>query len=168
MEQVAFTNDTKKTIHIGPKSVRPGETREVDPSMIPAKLKSKAHGLVEKNDQASEPELNPVLLILDGTVADVLKAIAEKNNDGSYKYSTDDLSALEQAEQAGNTRKGVIEGLTEERLARANAVQEMETFVQELSEMSDPDLEAARDLHVDEPGMLALVQQEMDKRANAS
>lgn len=167
MKPVAFTNDTDKTIPIGSKSVRPGETREVDPSMIPEKWKKKAHGLEAKKED-SKPELNPILLILDGTVADVLQAISEKKDDGSYKYLTDDLAALEQAEQAGNTRKGVIEGLSEERLSRANAVQEIETFVKELSEMSDPDVKAARELHAEEPGMLALVQAEIDKRANAS
>jgi len=166
MKSVAFTNDTDKTIPVGNKSVRPYETREVDPSMIPEKWKNKAHGLVDEKTKEAEQAPNPMLDILDGNVASVLLAISEKTEEGNHKYTIDNLAMLEQAEQSGNTRKGVIEGITEERLSRASQALEAESFVKELTESSDEDLTAALELYVGDDGKLALVQAEIDKRKN--
>lgn len=58
----------------------------------------------------AEPARNPALDLLDGTVADIRAKFGE--------LSTDDLTALKAAEEAGKTRKGLIEALTAEIAAR--------------------------------------------------
>lgn len=163
MNKVAFTNDTKNTIHIGSKSVRAGETREVDQSMIPEKLKKKAHGLNAVKKAVKENIINPILVLLDETVPNILIAISTKIK-GEYKYSLDDLAVLEQAEVAGKTRNGVISGFAEERLRRGNQAQEAEQLVNSLPSMVDEDLTAALLSLANDEGLIALVQAEIDKR----
>ncbi len=167
MKNVAFTNNTKKTIHVGSKSIRPNETREVDPTMIEAKHKKMVHGSFEEDERTTQPEINPLFEILDGKIPFVLTSIAEKDENGEFKYSDEDLKLLAEAEAEGNgsTRKGVMEGLAEEILSRATQTQEAAELVKELFESSDEDLTAALDLYAGDDGKIALVQGEIDKRA---
>lgn len=164
MKQVALTNDTEKTIHCGPKSVRAGETREVDPTMIPEEHKKRAHGLKDdagKKDKTEAP--NPLLALLDFAIPAILMAIAEMIN-GEYKYSMEDLRVLEQAEEGGKTRNGVMSGIAEERLRRGTHAQEAEQLANDLPTADDEWLASALDTFAHDEGLLALVKEEINRR----
>lgn len=123
MQKVSYTNTGKTAQHIGPVCVMPGDTREVDPRDLPD----------YRPEPAAAPATDPhaeLLAILDGKVADVLAALPG--------LSLAQIDVLEQAEQDGNTRKGVMEGIAAERLRRAS------------SEPADPADEARADIQAEE------------------
>jgi len=105
MKEVPFANKEDHAVHIGNKMVPPHETRMVDPSMLPNAHES--HGRV-----APETPSDPLLDILDGTIAEITEALPG--------LSDEELNRLEQAEKDGNTRKGVEKAIAEERLTRAS------------------------------------------------
>ena len=106
MKEVHFTNREDHAVHIGNKMIPPGTTRMVDASMLPD-----AHKQIDPHDTPAPS--NPLLAILEGNVAEVTEALAG--------LSDEELDIIEQAEKAGNTRKGVEKAITEERLTRASA-----------------------------------------------
>ena len=104
MSLIAFTNTKKHTVYVGNKSIKPGETREVEETLAPS---FKA----EKPAQ-TEPE-NPLAELLSGNVPSVLEALEA--------LSDADLVVLQELEDhAENPRKGVLEGLLTETLRRAD------------------------------------------------
>lgn len=66
--------------------------------------------------QPAEPARNPVLDLLDGTVAEIRSKFVD--------LSTDDLVALKAAEEAGKTRKGLVESLSAEIASRTTPPQD--------------------------------------------
>ena len=104
MPLVAFTNTKKHTVYVGNKSIKAGETREVEEALSP-NFKAAPVEVVEA--------VNPLETILSGNVESVL-AFATKSGD-------DDLHALQDMEEESETpRKGVMEGLLKIALARAD------------------------------------------------
>lgn len=148
MQKVPYTNSTKKIVHVGNVTIFPGDTREVDPTLLPGH---------KAKQPAEQLDVNPILALLDGSVKQIADALSG--------ISAEDLDALELAEEAGKTRKGVLEAIAEERLSRADAAQEAEEFVAELTAMSDEDLDAAVDMYQEDAGKLALVEAEIARRA---
>lgn len=104
MAIVAFTNNTKKTAHIGTKSIPAGETREVDETLLP---------ITQPREQVEQKPANPLTELLTGNVQDVLSKLDE--------YTADELGAIEQLETAGANRKGVLEGIANQLLVLAQA-----------------------------------------------
>ena len=105
MEEHPFHNKKDHAVHIGGKVIHPGETRMVDASLL--------HSAHEGEDKATEAkQQDPLLDILDGDVGQVSDALAG--------LSSDELDALESAEEKGNTRKGVLKAIAEARLTLAS------------------------------------------------
>jgi len=105
MKEIPFTNNDDHAVHIGNKMVPPHETRMVDPSMLPD-----AH---EGNEAPEQQAPDPLLSILDGSVADVAEALPG--------LSDEEIDTLEQAELDGKARKGVEQAIAEVRLTRASS-----------------------------------------------
>lgn len=101
MRKVPYYNPTDKTQHLGPVSVRPHSTREVDPRDIPG----------YKPGAAERPApADPTLELLDNSIKDIAERLPD--------LSDEELDSLEEAEINGKTRKGLLEAITEERLNR--------------------------------------------------
>ncbi|MBK7011927.1 MAG: hypothetical protein IPH43_04070 [Xanthomonadales bacterium] len=79
---------------------------------------------------------DPLLDLLDGSVADVVGKLTSVSALG--------LDQLEAAEKDGKTRKGVLTGLTEERLRRAS-FQPTAEQIAELQQMSEEKLQEMED-----------------------
>ena len=104
MAIVAFTNNTKKTAHIGTKSIPAGETREVDETLLP---------ITHPQEQTEQPPANPLTELLTGNVKDVLSKL--------NGYTADELGAIDQLEVGGSNRKGVLDGIANQLLVLAQA-----------------------------------------------
>jgi len=101
--QKPYTNTGTTPIYIGPHLVQPGDTRMVDESFMPP----------EGPAAASDAPADPVLDLLDYKVADIAAALSA--------LSDEDLARLESAENAGKTRKGVLEAIGADKFRRAAA-----------------------------------------------
>lgn len=108
MRRSHYTNNSDKAMYVAGVLIPPGETRLVDTLQI---LTPEA--LAAPNTPAEQSPPASVLDILDGSVKDVADAL--------QGVSDDDLETLDQAEQNGKTRKGVLEAIAAERLRRAQA-----------------------------------------------
>jgi len=105
MAMKPWTNTGETPVHIGGKLIGPGETRDVEETLIP-----------DYAPAAREPDLSdPVLEILDHKVAEIAGILPQ--------LSDEELRQVEQAEQDGKTRKGVMEAIAEEWLRRASGAQ---------------------------------------------
>lgn len=102
MNKVHYHNTTAAPIYIGGVAIAPGAARLVDARLVPgAEVKTEV-----------PPAGDPLLDLLDGSVADVVAKLEG--------MSDAELDQLEAAEKGGKTRKGVLAGITEERLRRAS------------------------------------------------
>jgi hypothetical protein len=107
MKKVPFTNNGETTVHIDGKRIEPRQTRDVDPSKIPEKL---------RKTEADLPEAKPVddiTRILDNTIPEIEQLLPG--------LSDEELAAIKAAEEAGKTRAGLMKAIGEEELMRANA-----------------------------------------------
>lgn len=104
MNQVPYTNDGERPVHRGGKRILPGETRLVDAAAVARPRPS--------DEDPAVPESGDILDLLDGTVDEVVAALPE--------LTGDQLADLLHAEQAGKTRKTLVEALSEEQLRRAD------------------------------------------------
>lgn len=151
MAEVPVKNYGKIDMHIGGKLIPAGETKFVDERFVATKQ--------APPETPAETEPNPVLDILKQNVKQVAEALAA--------VSAEDLDALELAESAAeNPRKGVLEAVNIERLSRANEVQETEEFIAELKAMNEEDLTDAMDTFRNDDGKMALINEEVDRRAS--
>lgn len=104
MNLVPYTNTKPYNQHIGGRVIRPGETRMVDASLLPAATPAEA-----------APEAPQPL-----TIADLAKKSVKEIVAALPSLSAEDLDALLVADAAdGNARKGVTEAVAEEKLRRA-------------------------------------------------
>jgi hypothetical protein len=106
MRQIPVTNHGKANLHIAGIVIRPGSTRMVDARNVPPE-----YAPPFEPAPAEEPPADPVLALLDHKTADIADALPGLDDDA--------LARLAAAEQAGKTRKGVIEAIAAEQLRRA-------------------------------------------------
>lgn len=103
MKLVPHTNNTKNTIHIGSATIPAGETRDVDPSLLP--------GWKPEGAQQEDVPLDPITELLRGNVKDIGGALES--------LSDDDLHSAIYQEEAGQARKSLLESMAAEKLRRA-------------------------------------------------
>ncbi len=106
MREIPVTNNKKHPIYVGSVMVPAGETRVFPRSQVPP------HLLPAVELPKPEPEQDPVLTILDHKIAHIVEMFPS--------FSNEELAKLKHAEEAGNTRKGLMAAIAEEELRRAN------------------------------------------------
>jgi len=102
MCEIPYTNTKDHVVHIGTKAVRPGETRMVDESMLP-----------DAHKRGGEAPPEPEQTLIDRPVKEIAEALPN--------LSDAELDELLAAEEAGKTRKSLLEAIARERLRRAEA-----------------------------------------------
>lgn len=105
MKTVPYTNNTENTVHIGSATIPAGETRDVDPSLLP-------DFTPEKTQDDELPPNDHLADLLAGNVTDAIKALAD--------LSDEDLQDLATKEAAGKARKSLAEAIAAETLRRAD------------------------------------------------
>ena len=129
MAKKPYTNTTDKIIHIGNCTIWPGQTREVDETLLPD-YRPPAR-------QEPQDDTNAALAaLLDGSVNEVRDALES--------FDADQLDTLESLESAGKDRKGVAEAIADERLRRA-ARAELDAFASSLEGLDEEGLLAKLD-----------------------
>lgn len=109
MNRTHYHNTAAHPIYVGGVMIPAGASREVDARLVPG-------AAAATEEPEGEPPADPILALLDGNVAEVKAALPG--------LSDEDLDRLEAAEDNGKTRKGVLEAVAEERLARAQGGQQ--------------------------------------------
>ncbi len=106
MAKKPYTNETDSIQHIGTVTLWPGETREVEETLIPGQT---AH-------QESPQEPDPLVLLIQGNAPEVIAALPTLDDE--------QLSLLDEMERAAEKpRKGVLQAIAEEKLTRADRAQ---------------------------------------------
>ena len=104
MNKVSYTNETTKFQHVGGVTIPPGETRDVDPSLLP-----------DYQPEGKAPEALPI-----DVIAEMLKGNVKDISAELVNLSDDELIHAAALEQDGQNRKSLIEAMTAENLRRAN------------------------------------------------
>lgn len=104
MNKVSYTNETRKFQHVGGVTIPPGETRDVDPSLLP-----------DYQPEGKAPEAPP-----DDPIAELLKGNVKTISAELEALLDDELIHAAALEQDGQNRKSLIEAMTAENLRRAN------------------------------------------------
>lgn len=147
--KVPYHNDTDKFVHIGPVTIAPGATRDVEDSHIP--------GHKPAADTAPEAAADPLALLSAGKVADIIAQIPS--------LSDADLDRLGEMEQVGKNRTTLLSAIAEALLHRA-AMSDMLAKVAALSaeELAAEFKDIGTDVNAD-PDYLAALEAEQAKRA---
>ncbi|MBA1147432.1 hypothetical protein H0Z60_10225 [Ectothiorhodospiraceae bacterium WFHF3C12] len=103
--KVPYSNDKPHPVHVGGKLIMPGDTREVDESLIPRTAPAEPVEPVDPGD--------PLLALLDGSVKEVTDALPGLDDD--------QVRQLRAAEESGKTRSTLIAAIDETLLERAQA-----------------------------------------------
>ncbi|MDH5393963.1 MAG: hypothetical protein OEY11_12310 [Gammaproteobacteria bacterium] len=149
MPKVPFYNDKDHAEHIGPVTIMPGGTRDVDPRDIP-------------NYKAEEPAAahQPSALdLLDLSVPKITGFIPQLGDD--------ELRQLKKAEEDGKARTGVISALDAEILKRSSSELDkldLASFVDSLPGKLIDELGELADLHANDQAVAAVIQAEFDRR----
>lgn len=104
MNKVPYTNETTHFVHIGGVTIPPGETRDVDATLLP--------GYEPPVLAPPEPEVPPDLL------AELLKASIKNIVPEMPGMSADDLARAVTLEEAGQKRRTLLEAFAAENLRR--------------------------------------------------
>ena len=152
MKTVAFTNHKEHAVHIGNKMVMPGDTREVEATLLPD---------YEPPEQAAaKPNMPLAEQLSEGKASDARAAIAT--------LSDDDLQALADLEMnKKNQRSSVIEAIAKEQFKRAQLDgidADTHEFEKSLRTQSDDMLHELAELHRDDEALLSLINAEIAKR----
>lgn len=102
MKKVSYTNETRNFQHVGGVTVPPGETRDVDPSLLP-----------DYQSEGAAPEApprDPLAEMMTGSVKVISAELVH--------LSDEDLARALQLEQEGLSRKSMLEAITVENLRR--------------------------------------------------
>lgn len=105
--KVPISNDGQSVIFVGGRMIPPGEVVLFEEHELPAEYRAPAE------PSAEVPPEDPLAVILDMKVADVVNGLGALDDQ--------DLAKLGELEAAGKARKGVLEAVAEEQLARAEA-----------------------------------------------
>ncbi|WP_025918210.1 hypothetical protein [Herminiimonas sp. CN] len=103
MNKVSYTNETTRFQHVGGVTIPPGETRDVDPSLLPD---YQPEGVAVEEEEIDQ-------------VAELLKVNVKLVTEQLPHMSDDQLAHAVLLEQAGQNRKSLIEAMTAENLRRA-------------------------------------------------
>lgn len=110
MALIAYTNNNKHTVHIGGKAIAPGDTREVEETLL-ASFKPVRHDLGEED--SATPLTDRLNEILSGNVKSVSDSLEALNDE--------ELALMETLENESEApRKGVLQSILNETVARAN------------------------------------------------
>lgn len=107
MKEIPVHNNTERAESIGGILLRPGESRMIDEQLVPDQWKPKPQA------EATEAEADPLDVILDGNVAEVIDSLAD--------LDVAQLDALADREHAGKNRKGVTEAIAARQIELAAA-----------------------------------------------
>lgn len=105
--KIPVSNNTAMPIYVGAAMIPAGETRHFEEQDVPHHLRP-----VQEAAPVDEP-VDPLVTLLESNVGDVVAALPE--------LSRADVERLGELEQAGQARKGVLSGIAENLLARAEA-----------------------------------------------
>ena len=111
MKTVPYTNNTEKTVHIGGATILAGETRDVDPSLLPDWNPDPVHGLDISASGLGTNDASDLASLLKSNVKTVIDALSN--------LTTEQLAEATALEQAGLARKSLLEALSAETLKRA-------------------------------------------------
>lgn len=147
MSKVPYTNQTDVVQHIGPCTVWPGQTREIEESMLPG----------AKKEESFEPEKKQSEVIaemLAHKVPEVVEIIPS--------LSDSELDKIEEAEKASANRTGVLSEISSERLARVDVAQRAHEYAESIAEY---DLETLKEEleSVPDEGFKGIVQEAIEK-----
>jgi len=168
MSQITIHNSGESPKPVGNLMIPAGETRVLDKSIVPSHLwpENQNKGV----DIKPQEPANLLLKILDNNVGNVAKALAEV-------VTPQHLDQLETAEQAGNTRKGVINAIAERRLQLASQDKveqndelalhalELDAYKEELAKMQLPELQEELAINDRDEERLALINAAIDTKA---
>ncbi len=158
--KVPYSNTTDKIQHIGPTTVMPGQTREIEERDLLAFTDATLPG---KDDDEADAPLSELSAFLQQPV----KAIA----DALPGMSAGELDLLEAEESAAEKpRKGVLAAIAEARLQLASQTSdsELQQFIDSLPGMTDEELAEHLELYsgeADSEAWLQAVIAEQEKRA---
>lgn len=147
MAKVPYTNHSKVTQHIGPCSIAPNETREVEETHLPI--------------QKAREEQPPVTL--EEAIQAILAHTIPEIDEVLPTLEDSDLDTLESMEKAGKNRDGVLKAVAAERLSRADAVHQVEEYRELLASMDVEELKGEVD-RVQDEGLRSLIQEELENR----
>ena len=158
--RVPYTNHGDRIVHVGGKQILPGETRDVEASLVqPARPAAPS--------EAPDPDA-PLRQILAHKASDMPEVIRQ--------VPSDSLERLEVLEgDANKPRKGVLEAIEAEKLERASrpddgSGSELEQFINSLGEMPEDEIRELRPLYAEDEGYESYVQAidaELEKRAGS-
>jgi hypothetical protein len=117
MATVPVENRKSIPMHIAGRTIPPGEVRYFDESELPGYMRQPER--VASDEVAPESGPDPLLAVLEDSVKDITAQL--------HTFSDDDLNRLDILEQAGENRKTLVSAIQNERLRRAEI-------------MNDPDL----------------------------
>lgn len=145
MKSTLVTNNTKNTMHVGPHTIYPGQSRSVQRCFLK----------VEKS--IAEPSLEEWL-------SDFVKQKQDDEIQALPNLTFDQLYALEVHYSNENPPKKLKAALPIEVESRGEAF-EIFVFAKELAEMDDADLSSSLFEYADDEARLAAVQSELNKRS---
>lgn len=142
---VAVHNPGRMPLYVGGIMIPPGETRILPAHHVPENLRP-----VPADEPAAAPE-DPLADLLGGTVAQV--------KDGLATLSDDELARVEALETAdGSPRKGVLDAVAAERLARARTAELMaEAQAAALAAVDAPAFDALIDANAEHPAVVEML-----------
>ncbi|TKA91823.1 hypothetical protein FAZ79_00520 [Guyparkeria sp. SB14A] len=107
MALIPYHNDGKSTVHVGTKSIPPGETREVDETLLNRPRKP-----VDFNDlDADLTEATGLGALLEKSVKDITAELDSLNDE--------QLAELEQLEKDGKKRSSLVSAIQQTMMTRA-------------------------------------------------
>lgn len=160
MAKVAFTNTKKHAVHVGPVTIMSGGTREVEETH----LDDYKAETPEKTVEASE-----VLDQLDQSIPNFTAAIQARDEDGAPVITDAELDELEQAENNGKTRSGVLSAITDERLIRSQAAmlaEELGEYRASIADMDEESLMEEMEAQKDDLNRLNIVSEVIESLSN--
>ena len=192
MNVVPYTNTTKKTQHVGARSVNPGETREVDARFVPAAAHVNVRLVLLYINTTESERFFGETVVKPGEFArvsanyfvdpntpadqcqqqlfrDVLDQPIPFVSGCLNAFEDDELDVLERIEkESGDKRKGIIEALADERAVRvAERDFKAADYSEQLQQLSDEELDVELLTVADDAEKLVLVQEELANRKAA-